>query len=82
MALTISAGISALATSCANSQNNSLSPLLRKRGMRWVARHSGNIVQKPIVVENDLCGWLVMQNLLRDWFTRFWWPVTSIPQRC
>ena len=58
-----------------------------------VARHSGrarccsffrtsHIVQKPIVVENDLCGWLVMQNLLRDWFMRFWWPATSIPQRC
>ena len=27
--------VSALATSCANSQNNSLSPLLRTKGMRW-----------------------------------------------
>ena len=55
-----------------------------------VARHSrkarccsffrtSHSVQKPIVVERELCGWLVLQNLLRDWFMRFWWPAASIP---
>ena len=67
MALTISAGIHALATSCANSQNNSLSPQLRQRERPAAAPFFELRTLYKSHVGNDLCGWLVMQNLLRDW---------------